>query len=174
MPARKRVFLPSLYFLQKNLPDVNCPFPMIHFSPMSRPRYLAAVKRSLLLKHSIALAVFLVGGFTQNASVAATRPTSFPFESPKGDYVSQRDQHHTFRIPGMIVTQDGTILLFAEARRGTGRDPRREDNAPIDLIIRHSTDNGDTWERRCGGTVCKQIWFFSLYGIEAKMRKLKL
>ena len=117
---------------------------MIHFSPMSRS--LAAVKRSLLLKHSIALAVFLVGGFTQTASVAAARPTSIPFVSPKGDYVSQRDQYHTFRIPGMIVTQDGTILLFAEARRGTGRDPRREENAPIDLVMRRSTDNGDTWE----------------------------
>ncbi|MDA7641158.1 glycoside hydrolase, partial [Opitutaceae bacterium] len=109
-------------------------------------RSLAAVKRSLLFKRTISLAVFLVGGFTQTASVAAARPTSIPFVSPKGDYVSQRDQYHTFRIPGMIVTQDGTILLFAEARRGTGRDPRREENAPIDLVMRRSTDNGDTWE----------------------------
>ena len=117
---------------------------MIHFSPMSRS--LAAVKRSLLFKRTISLAVFLVVCLTQNASIAAPRPTSIPFVSPKGDYVSQRDQYHTFRIPGLIVTQDGTILLFAEARRGTGRDPRREENAPIDLVMRRSTDNGDTWE----------------------------
>jgi len=110
-------------------------------------RSLAAVKRSLLFKRTISLAVFLVVCLTQNASIAAPRPTSIPFVSPKGDYVSQRGQYHTFRIPGMIVTQDGTILLFAEARRGTGRDPRREENAPIDLVMRRSTDNGDTWEQ---------------------------
>ena len=28
------------------------------------------------------------------------------------------DRYHTFRIPGMVVAQDGAILLFAEGRRG--------------------------------------------------------
>ena len=28
---------------------------------------------------------------------------SVPFESPKGDYVTQQDRYHTFRIPGMVV-----------------------------------------------------------------------
>ncbi|MCZ6852787.1 MAG: sialidase family protein, partial [Gammaproteobacteria bacterium] len=65
---------------------------------------------------------------------------------PKGEYVSQQDLYHTFRIPGMVVTRDGSILLFAEARRGDGSDPRRDENAPIDLVMRRSTDNGDTWE----------------------------
>ena len=69
-----------------------------------------------------------------------------PFVSPRGSYVTQQDRYHTFRIPGMIVTQDGSILVFAEARRGDGSDPRRDENAPIDLVMRRSTDNGQTWE----------------------------
>jgi Neuraminidase (sialidase) len=71
---------------------------------------------------------------------------SQPFVSPKGEYVSQQDRYHTFRIPGMIVAPDGTILLFAEARRGDGSDPRKDEHSPIDLVMRRSTDNGDTWE----------------------------
>jgi len=69
-----------------------------------------------------------------------------PFVSPKGDYVTEPGRYHTFRIPGMVVAQDGSILLFAEGRRGRGADPRREKNAPIDLLMRRSCDNGRSWE----------------------------
>ena len=71
---------------------------------------------------------------------------SVPFVAPKGSYVTQQDRYHTFRIPGMIVSPDGSILLFAEGRRGEGSDPRRDENAPIDLVMRRSTDNGLSWE----------------------------
>lgn len=69
-----------------------------------------------------------------------------PFESPKGDYVTQQDRYHTFRIPGMAVAPDGSVLLFAEGRRGDGSDPRRDENAPIDVVMRRSTDHGRTWQ----------------------------
>jgi sialidase-1 len=72
--------------------------------------------------------------------------TSQPFVSPKGEYVTERDRYHTFRIPGMAVASDGTILLFAEGRRGDGSDPRRDENAPADIVVRRSVDNGATWE----------------------------
>lgn len=71
---------------------------------------------------------------------------SRPFVSPKGQYVTERERYHTFRIPGMIVAADGSILLFAEGRRGDGSDPRRDENAPIDLVMRRSADHGETWE----------------------------
>ena len=71
---------------------------------------------------------------------------SVPFVSPKGSYVTHEGDYHTFRIPGMIVTQDGSVLVFAEGRRGDGSDPRRDENAPIDLVMRRSTDNGRTWQ----------------------------
>ena len=69
-----------------------------------------------------------------------------PFASPGGRYVTQPGRYHTFRIPGMIVAPDGSILVFAEGRRGSGRDPRNEKNAPIDLVMRRSTDNGRIWQ----------------------------
>lgn len=71
---------------------------------------------------------------------------SVPFVSPKGGYVTHQGDYHTFRIPGMVVTQDGSILVFAEGRRGDGSDPRRDENAPIDLVMRRSTDNGRSWQ----------------------------
>jgi len=69
-----------------------------------------------------------------------------PFVSPKGSYVTEPDRYHTFRIPGMVVAQDGSILVFAEGRRGDGSDPRRDKNAPIDVVMRRSTDHGRTWQ----------------------------
>ena len=71
---------------------------------------------------------------------------SVPFVSPKGSYVTEQDRYHAFRIPGMVVAQDGSVLVFAEGRRGDGSDPRRDENAPIDLVMRRSTDNGQTWQ----------------------------
>lgn len=74
-----------------------------------------------------------------------TPAVSTPFVSPKGEYVTERGRYHTFRIPGMAVALDGAVLLFAEARRGDGSDPRRDENAPIDLVMRRSSDRGQTW-----------------------------
>ena len=71
---------------------------------------------------------------------------SVPFVASEGSFVTQQDRYYRFRIPGMIVAQDGSVLLFAEGRRGEGSDPRRDENAPIDLVMRRSTDNGRTWE----------------------------
>lgn len=71
---------------------------------------------------------------------------SVPFVAPKGSYVTEPDRYHTFRIPGMVVAPDSSVLAFAEARRGDGSDPRSDKNAPIDLVMRRSTDNGRTWE----------------------------
>lgn len=71
--------------------------------------------------------------------------TSVVFESPKGKFVTTKEKYHTFRIPGMVVAEDGTLLVFAEGRRGDGSDPRSDKNAPGDIVLRRSTDNGKTW-----------------------------
>lgn len=80
---------------------------------------------------------------------AAAKPVSvsIPFvSSSQTRYVTERDQYCRFRIPSLIVTPDGSLLAFAEGRRGRGGDPRRDKNAPMDLVMRRSTDNGRTWE----------------------------
>jgi len=55
-------------------------------------------------------------------------------------YVSGAEGYHTFRIPAMIVTDQGTVLAFCE-----GRKKSRRDDGDIDLVLKRSTDGGRTW-----------------------------
>ena len=45
-----------------------------------------------------------------------------------------------FRIPGLVVTENGTLLRYCECRRS------RSDWADIDIKVNRSTDSGKTWE----------------------------
>ncbi|WP_199619828.1 LamG-like jellyroll fold domain-containing protein [Paenibacillus alkalitolerans] len=47
--------------------------------------------------------------------------------------------YEIFRIPGIVVTQDGTLIAYCEARKTTS------DWADIDILMVRSTDNGLTW-----------------------------
>jgi len=49
--------------------------------------------------------------------------------------------YHTFRIPALAVTTNGTLLAFAE-----GRKAGRGDAGEIDLVLKRSVDNGLTWQ----------------------------
>ncbi len=59
-------------------------------------------------------------------------------------FVSGQDGYHTFRIPAIEASPDGSLIAFAEARKYTAEDPGfgRQD---IDLVYKRSTDNGATW-----------------------------
>jgi sialidase-1 len=65
-----------------------------------------------------------------------------PSAAPSVDVYSQgQDGYHTFRIPAIVRTVDGTLLAFAEGRKnGTG------DSGDVDVVLKRSTDNGDTWQ----------------------------
>jgi sialidase-1 len=56
------------------------------------------------------------------------------FEAGKAGYA-------LYRIPGMVVTRQGTVLAYCEARKSD-----RGDWGPIDVVMRRSTDGGKTWE----------------------------
>ncbi len=57
------------------------------------------------------------------------------------------DGVHTSRIPALCVSAEGTLLAFCEARQtGSG------DAGDIDLVVRRSTDGGETW----GGSIT--VW----------------
>ena len=45
-----------------------------------------------------------------------------------------------YRIPGLVVTAQGTLLAYCEARQAGG------DWGNIDLLVRRSTDGGRTWD----------------------------
>ncbi|MBK7926066.1 MAG: exo-alpha-sialidase [Bryobacterales bacterium] len=55
-------------------------------------------------------------------------------------FVAQTNGYFMYRIPGLAVTPQGTLLAYAEARRTTGSDWDA-----IDIVIRRSTDRGATW-----------------------------
>lgn len=55
-------------------------------------------------------------------------------------FESNTDGYALYRIPGIVVTQKGTVLAYCEARR-TGKS----DWDTIDVMLRRSTDGGKTW-----------------------------
>ncbi|WP_432800212.1 exo-alpha-sialidase [Poriferisphaera sp. WC338] len=50
--------------------------------------------------------------------------------------------YKTFRIPTIIQAKNGDLLAFAE-----GRVNSRSDTGDIDLVMKRSTDSGETWEK---------------------------
>jgi len=55
-------------------------------------------------------------------------------------YVSGADGVHTYRIPAMIVSPGGSLLVFCEARKESIRD-----GSPTDMVLKRSTDGGRSW-----------------------------
>ncbi len=51
--------------------------------------------------------------------------------------------YHVYRIPGIAVTPNGTVLATAEARRGGGGDWDQND-----VVLRRSRDSGRTWDEQ--------------------------
>ena len=53
-----------------------------------------------------------------------------------------QDAVHTSRIPGLAITNKGTLIALFDARYESGRDLQGH----MDIGIHRSEDNGDTWE----------------------------
>lgn len=56
-------------------------------------------------------------------------------------FTSGTEGYHTYRIPGIVLTNEGTLLAFCE-----GRKTSRRDHGDLDLVLRRSTDGGRNWE----------------------------
>ena len=50
------------------------------------------------------------------------------------------DGYFSYRIPAVIVTPKGQLLAFCEGRKSS-----RSDHGDLDLVLRRSSDNGNTW-----------------------------
>jgi sialidase-1 len=55
-------------------------------------------------------------------------------------FTSRRDGYHTYRIPAIVATTNGTLLAFCEGRKNSGSD-----TGDIDLLLKRSADGGKTW-----------------------------
>ncbi len=56
-------------------------------------------------------------------------------------FTSGQGGYHTYRIPSLLVTKQGTLLAFAEGRKNGGGD-----TGDIDLLLKRSTDSGQSWQ----------------------------
>jgi sialidase-1 len=86
------------------------------------------------------------------------KPNKFPFivaltvsmlldlslfaQEPTPLYKAGEDGYACYRIPAVVVTNSGTLLAFAEARKtGCG------DAGDIDLVVKRSSDEGKSWSK---------------------------
>jgi sialidase-1 len=87
--------------------------------------------RALCCPLAIAAVLFLTLGSDATAAQPLLTKTDL-FTADVGGYAS-------YRIPCLTVTPQGTLLAFCEARKTRG------DWAAIDILLRRSTDGGQTW-----------------------------
>lgn len=76
-------------------------------------------------------------------SSSAESLNNLEFKSPTKRYTvfNAGDENvNTYRIPSLVVANDGSIIVFGEARRISWEDKSR-----TDIVIKRSTDNGKTW-----------------------------
>lgn len=78
-----------------------------------------------------------------SASIAYSSPQTKEDEKPKETVVYKYDKEKSefgYRIPALVTTKNGTLLAFAERRVGMN------DHAQNDIVLRRSTDNGQSWD----------------------------
>ncbi|MDP6637573.1 MAG: sialidase family protein [Phycisphaerae bacterium] len=74
---------------------------------------------------------------------SASPATAEGVDFRKDVFVRGTDGYHTYRIPTMVVTDKGTILVFCE-----GRKTSRRDFGDVDQIMKRSDDGGKTWSKQ--------------------------
>jgi sialidase-1 len=88
---------------------------------------------TILSRTLLVTAVLLTPLTTTTAHASAGCTSSVPYVSGEGGY-------DTYRIPATVTTRRGTVLAFAEGRRGGAGD-----TGDIDVVVRRSADGGCTW-----------------------------
>jgi sialidase-1 len=62
-------------------------------------------------------------------------------------FVAGRDGYHTYRIPALAVSTNGTLMAFCEGRKNAASDTGK-----IDLLLKRSSDKGRSWSAQ------KVVW----------------
>ncbi len=66
--------------------------------------------------------------------------TPAPLPDRNDVFTGGQDGYFAYRIPSLIVAPNGDLLVFCEARKAN-----LSDDGDIDLLLKRSTDNGQTW-----------------------------
>lgn len=92
------------------------------------------------MKQRFAARLWLLAPLLFGAVTALAAP---PFIEKIDLFESGKDGYALYRIPGVVVSKQGTVLAWCEARR-TGKS----DWDSIDIMLRRSTNGGRTWATR--------------------------
>ena len=68
-----------------------------------------------------------------------------PMLDKQNIFTAHEGGYDVYRIPGIVVTNRGTVLAFCEARE-LPKNRTGADWAKIDILMRRSTDGGESWE----------------------------
>jgi sialidase-1 len=82
---------------------------------------------------------FLACLLTPALATAEDRNTA---PAPVDVFTRTQEGYHTYRIPALAVTTDGTLVTIVEGRRDKAHDPGQ---GHIDLVYKTSRDGGRTW-----------------------------
>jgi sialidase-1 len=98
---------------------------------------ISKINKLLFMIVAVILIAAVVPINSGNVASAAT-----PFYDETILFESTVDGYAQYRIPGVVVTGNGTMITYTEARKTTS------DWADIDIYMRRSTDGGATWQPR--------------------------
>lgn len=63
--------------------------------------------------------------------------------------VDDNNAYDQYRLPGMVITKSGTLIVYGELRdTSTNRDDNNADKCQMDLYVRRSTDGGESFGER--------------------------
>ncbi|NED93756.1 hypothetical protein G1H11_00315 [Phytoactinopolyspora alkaliphila] len=105
----------------------------------------------ILTAGALVTGALTAGALTAGAADPAARGTPAPrTQAPRTSesgyfhettlWDSESDSHENFHVHALAVTPDDTVLAFTEGRYALS------DGGPKDILMRRSTDGGDTWE----------------------------
>lgn len=83
---------------------------------------------------------FLLGSALALTTLVPPTAAAPPLLEKTDLFEAGREGYALYRIPTLVVTKQGTLLAFCEARK-TGKS----DWDTIDLLVRRSVDGGETW-----------------------------
>lgn len=93
----------------------------------------------------------------KNDDVINPSPNPDPTTPPEFNYLFKQGTtgYEVYRIPAIVKSKGGILLAFAEARKLRSNG----DSGDIDLVVKHSSDNGETWSSQImiwsdGGNTC--------------------